>query len=117
MSKIEQELIPTPLVGMAIPCDNTKSPLFLSKDSATTAMSTITLTEPVKINKNRCCASECKRKLFLSDTECRCGQRYCGHHRLPETHSCSFDFKAAGKDLLSKQLVRVNGDESRLERI
>lgn len=115
---------------MALPCDNTKSPLFLSKDSTMPAVSTITLAEQAqtqentqktqktqKTLKNRCCAAECIRKLMLTDGECRCKQRYCGQHRLPETHGCSFDFKAAGLDILAKQLVRVNGAESRLERI
>jgi predicted nucleic acid binding AN1-type Zn finger protein len=94
------------------------------------AVSTITLADPAleaqkqekqektqKVLKNRCCAADCIRKLMLTDGECRCKQRYCGQHRLPETHSCSFDFKAAGLDLLAKQLVRVNGAESRMERI
>ena len=65
----------------------------------------------------RCCAADCKRKLMLTDCDCRCGQRYCSQHRLPETHSCGFDFKSLGQTQLTQQLVKVAGHESKLERI
>ena len=41
----------------------------------------------------RCDFSECKKKLKLSDMECRCGKRFCLKHRLPEDHMCSIDYK------------------------
>ena len=67
--------------------------------------------------RKRCCAEECKRKLMLTDCDCRCGQRYCGQHRLPETHKCTFDYKSLGQTQLTKQLVKLAGHESKLERI
>ena len=46
-----------------------------------------------KTDKPRCCMPECNKKLKLSDMECRCKQRFCLTHRLPEDHNCSVDYK------------------------
>ena len=43
--------------------------------------------------KNRCTFEGCKKKLKLTDMACKCTQRYCQKHRLPESHSCSWDPK------------------------
>jgi len=43
--------------------------------------------------KTRCSHQECRRKLKLTDMECRCHKRYCSQHRLPESHICSWDPK------------------------
>jgi predicted nucleic acid binding AN1-type Zn finger protein len=53
----------------------------------------------------------CQRKLALSDMACRCGDRYCSTHRLPETHACSFDYKAHEKALLEKTVVACIADK------
>jgi predicted nucleic acid binding AN1-type Zn finger protein len=66
-------------------------------------------TEPAKEQK-RCGA--CKKKLCLSDFACaKCTTRYCGAHRLPETHACPHDFKKEGQTLLTKQNPRVVADK------
>ena len=46
-----------------------------------------------KRKKNRCTFEGCKKKLKLTDMACKCKQRYCQKHRLPESHSCSWDPK------------------------
>jgi hypothetical protein len=76
--------------------------------------STISLvTEPAApakaSNSNRCGA--CRKKLLLSDIECRCKQRFCATHRAPEEHACSHDFKADGQKILKQQLERVVADK------
>ena len=59
---------------------------------------------------------ECKKKLVLSDFACnKCSMRYCGAHRLPETHKCPHDFMKEGKELLAKLNPRVVGEK--LDRI
>jgi hypothetical protein len=56
--------------------------------------------------------SECKKKLALSDFACsKCQIRYCGTHRLPETHKCPHDFVKEGKELLAKLNPVVVGDK------
>ena len=46
-----------------------------------------------KKHKKRCTYSDCKKKLKLSDMQCRCMARFCSKHRLPETHECSWNPK------------------------
>nr|GEW15639.1 A20/AN1-like zinc finger family protein [Tanacetum cinerariifolium] len=53
----------------------------------------------VKITK-RC--FDCNKKVGLLGFKCRCGETFCGMHRYPEEHKCDFDYKKAGRDLISK---------------
>jgi hypothetical protein len=54
---------------------------------------------------NRCGA--CRKKLLLTDLECRCKHRFCAAHRAPEEHACTHDFKADANAILKQQLERV----------
>ena len=63
-----------------------------------------------KVNTNRC--NCCSKKLVLSDFACgKCNIRYCGKHRLPESHQCKHDFRASGAEQLKQQLARVVADK------
>lgn len=44
---------------------------------------------------SRCGA--CRKRVGLTGFACRCGATFCGRHRYPAQHGCSFDFKAAGR--------------------
>lgn len=59
--------------------------------------------------KNRC--HSCNRKVGLTGFACRCGQVFCGMHRYPEKHSCRFDYKIAGRQVLAKQNPVCKGDK------
>ena len=85
-------------------------------------LSTDTAPEPISTNtvvaadvpvapaaKKRCACEGCNIKLLLTDMPCKCEKRFCSRHRVPEDHKCSFDYKAAGKALLSSNLVKVEG--------
>ena len=48
---------------------------------------------------------------------CRCGIRHCATHRLPETHSCTFDHKAHDRKVLEAQVVRCVADKLKEDRI
>ena len=48
-----------------------------------------------KSNKNRCFLDGCGKKLKLTDMACRCQNRYCQKHRLPESHTCSWNPRSA----------------------
>ena len=52
---------------------------------------------------SKCALEECKKKLKLTDFKCKCNNTYCSNHRLAETHSCSYDYKSYGRNLLDKQ--------------
>ena len=67
--------------------------------------------EAQKRDQRRCGAAGCKKKLALTDFPCKCSTKFCSAHRLPEEHSCTFDFKAAGKALLGSQLVSAVKDK------
>lgn len=55
-----------------------------------------------KIKKPRCAFIGCRTKLTLLDMECKCKNKYCIIHRLPENHNCKYDFKTEGKLLIEK---------------
>jgi hypothetical protein len=65
--------------------------------------------EPVR--PKRCQGVECKAKILLSDFACQCKGFYCSKHRYAESHSCTFDYKAAGNKLLEKSLVKAVADK------
>ena len=70
----------------------------------------IELTQTDTTKQKRCGC--CKKKLTLTDFSCdKCQTRFCITHRLPEEHACSHDFKASGKNQLTKQLVAAIADK------
>ena len=73
-------------------------------------LNTIVSTEAVKSNK-LCFHADCKKRLMLTDQMCKCKEKFCSLHRMPEVHNCTFDFKAAGRQYLSTMLVKVAGDK------
>ena len=42
---------------------------------------------------NKCSHIGCNKKIKITDLECKCGKIFCNLHRLPETHSCNFNYK------------------------
>ena len=58
---------------------------------------------------NRCFI--CRKKVRLTGFKCRCGSTFCGEHRYPEKHECSFDFKGAGRDAIAKANPVVKADK------
>lgn len=54
---------------------------------------------PVRFT-NRC--SSCQKRVGLTGFHCRCGDLFCGRHRYSDTHDCSFDYKSAGREAISK---------------
>ncbi|CAH8264909.1 unnamed protein product [Arabidopsis lyrata] len=49
---------------------------------------------------NRC--TVCRKRVGLTGFMCRCGTTFCGSHRYPEVHGCTFDFKSAGREEIAK---------------
>lgn len=59
---------------------------------------------------SRC--SACDKKVGLTrGFKCRCGNVYCGTHRYPEKHECTFDFKASGREAIAKANPVVKADK------
>ncbi|KAK4730757.1 hypothetical protein R3W88_023745 [Solanum pinnatisectum] len=57
-------------------------------------------TQVVTPQSNRCLI--CKKKMGLMGFKCRCGTIFCGTHRYPEVHGCTFDFKSMGREAIAK---------------
>ncbi|XP_028782353.1 zinc finger A20 and AN1 domain-containing stress-associated protein 4 [Neltuma alba] len=49
---------------------------------------------------NRC--ATCRKRVGFTGFKCKCGITFCGVHRYPEKHGCSFDFKAVGREEISR---------------
>lgn len=47
------------------------------------------------------CAT-CSKRLGLTAIKCRCEQYFCPLHRSTNSHNCSFDYKAFGRDQIAK---------------
>ncbi|KAK8948863.1 Zinc finger AN1 domain-containing stress-associated protein 15 [Platanthera zijinensis] len=46
--------------------------------------------------------STCHKRIGLTGFRCRCGDLFCARHRYSDTHDCSYDYKAAGREEISK---------------
>ncbi|XP_004516195.1 zinc finger A20 and AN1 domain-containing stress-associated protein 4-like [Cicer arietinum] len=54
----------------------------------------------VSAQPNRCVT--CRKRVGLTGFKCRCGSTFCGSHRYPERHGCSFDFKTVGREEIAR---------------
>ncbi|EOA24823.1 hypothetical protein CARUB_v10018111mg [Capsella rubella] len=80
---------PTPIIPLLL---HTPSPKLEKKPPQTTT------TEQQK--PNRC--TTCRKRVGLTGFKCRCGTMFCGAHRYPEIHGCTYDFKSAGREEIAK---------------
>ncbi|MBD4020221.1 hypothetical protein GUI04_14650 [Xanthomonas citri pv. citri] len=39
----------------------------------------------------------------LTGFTCKCGTTFCGTHRYPEKHDCTFDYKTVGKEAIARE--------------
>jgi len=52
-----------------------------------------------------------RKKVGLSPIVCRCGHAFCAHHRYPNEHNCSFDYKTHGRKLIEKNNPKIQVDK------
>ena len=71
--------------------------------------------KPLKKKRNRCNHTSCRKKLKLSNISCRCKHRFCAHHRLPEQHDCSYNFKNESPEAFMKRVGLGGGEVSKIE--
>ena len=96
------------------------TPVIDVESKANTRIESIKIPEKKKNKKNsskRCHFHGCRKKLKLTDLECRCQNRFCSVHRLPEAHECSHSFKNFDRDAFAKQVGLGGGEVSKLTRI
>ncbi|XP_060207213.1 zinc finger A20 and AN1 domain-containing stress-associated protein 1 [Lycium barbarum] len=58
---------------------------------------------------NRCLT--CRKKVGVVGFKCRCGSTFCGTHRYPEQHDCTFDFKSKGREEIAKANPVIKADK------
>lgn len=94
LNKNNSQIDPNDILIISSPNTNEKSQAAQNKSSI----------------KNRC--EICKTKLSLAaQFTCRCDRNFCSKHRYAEDHSCTFDYKTHGKELLEKANNKVIGDK------
>ncbi|PSS04101.1 Zinc finger A20 and AN1 domain-containing stress-associated protein [Actinidia chinensis var. chinensis] len=98
------------------PCPNPNPVLFPAdsqvgeSSSAVESPSVVDSVVPVEAKAaNRC--SSCTKKVGVMGFKCRCGSTFCGAHRYPEKHECSFDFKVSGRDAIAHANPVVKADK------
>ncbi|XP_022745954.1 zinc finger A20 and AN1 domain-containing stress-associated protein 6-like [Durio zibethinus] len=62
---------------------------------------------------NRCMV--CRKRIGLTGFRCKCGITFCGSHRYPENHGCTFDFKKVGREEIARANPLVKAEK--LEKI
>ncbi|XP_074317541.1 zinc finger A20 and AN1 domain-containing stress-associated protein 1-like [Silene latifolia] len=82
--------------------------------SKTVAEETVEIVKEVEAEakvkaKNRCGC--CNKKVGVVGFQCRCGSTYCGTHRYPEEHKCTFDYVEAGKQAIAKANPVIKADK------
>ena len=43
--------------------------------------------------------------------DCRCKKVFCGKHRLPEEHGCTFDYRAVGRKEIEAQNPKITAEK------
>eukprot|EP00798_Chlamydomonas_sp_ICE-L_P007378 gene7378-502_t len=54
---------------------------------------------PPPANPSRC--FQCKKRTGLTGFKCKCGNNFCGGHRMAECHDCPFDYKSVQRAQLA----------------
>ena len=70
-----------------------------------------------KKSKKRCNLKCCKKKLKLTDLECRCGFIFCSKHRLPELHICTQNLKEKNREKYLKNVKLGGGEVIKIDKI
>jgi hypothetical protein len=69
---------------------------------------------PIQTNRRRCFT--CNKKVGYTGIECKCKLVFCGTHRYPDQHSCSFDFKTDDRKNLERHLTG-GGEFAKVDRL
>lgn len=65
--------------------------------------------EPCRPQAYRCFL--CKKRVGLTGFKCRCGNTFCSLHRYSDKHSCTYDYRTAGRDAIAKANPVVKADK------
>jgi predicted nucleic acid binding AN1-type Zn finger protein len=89
--------------SLSISIPNEIKPGLVASTSTTAnsnAETVVSVPDRPSLKPNRCGA--CNKRVGLSGFKCRCGGLFCASHRYNDKHECTYDFKAAGRELITK---------------
>ncbi|KAJ4970766.1 hypothetical protein NE237_003865 [Protea cynaroides] len=105
---------PALTLAAAATTDDQWTPQTISVTAAVPSLSDRPAAPPKTVSQpNRC--STCRKRVGLTGFKCRCGTTFCGAHRYPEQHGCTFDFKSLGREAIAKANPVVKAEK--LEKI
>jgi hypothetical protein len=110
-AQTDKEMIATPEPTKSVEAPAPESAAAAASPAAVSAAAAET--PEVKKPTNRCWT--CTKKVGLTGFHCRCDGIFCGVHRYSDKHECQFDYKALGREQLTKANPTVAADK--LERI
>ena len=58
---------------------------------------------PIRPKKPKIKCRQCLKKLSMMSFQCKCGNMYCITHQTPHMHKCSYDYKSALKNQITKE--------------
>ncbi|MQL96276.1 hypothetical protein Taro_028951 [Colocasia esculenta] len=93
---------PAPAPAAAVP------PLSLNQEGPSSPVQEAPPAAPAA-RPGRC--TTCSKRVGLTGFRCRCGEMFCGSHRYPEQHACTFDFKSAGREAIARANPVVKADK------
>ncbi|KAK1416572.1 hypothetical protein QVD17_32363 [Tagetes erecta] len=99
----------TDLAEMNIAVQNTFSETTIPDLSIVNRTEAVPATVVKAEQRNRC--GSCRKRVGLTGFTCRCERVFCGMHRYPEKHECSFDYKTMGKEAIAKANPVVKADK------
>ncbi|XP_047313921.1 zinc finger A20 and AN1 domain-containing stress-associated protein 5-like [Impatiens glandulifera] len=96
-ASLRRDLSPRSTSSSLLTSSVTTTSRSLSSEAALNATVTVMAKKEVK----RC--SGCRKKVGLTGFRCRCGELFCGEHRYSDRHDCSYDYKVAGREAISRE--------------
>ncbi|KAK2971754.1 hypothetical protein RJ640_022893 [Escallonia rubra] len=95
------------------PSTKTSATVVTTDDTSSSMKSMVSSAAVGGASKARIRCQCCKKRVGVTGGfGCRCGGVFCGMHRYPEEHVCTFDFKSTGRAVLAKQNPVLIGDQS-----
>lgn len=71
--------------------------------------------EKITKEENICKYDGCKRKLKLTDQECKCGKTFCKFHKFPENHKCNYNYKS--QEIKNKDIEALECRPTKISKI
>jgi hypothetical protein len=71
--------------------------------------------EEIIKNKNICNYNNCKRKIKITDIECKCKNIFCKFHKFPEDHNCDYNYNS--EEIKKKCIESLKCTSNKIQKI